>query len=80
MVVPKRERGIITKKEAAVVFVVKRYVLRVCGFFCTAFALTLSSKERQRETGEVGKMVELRGMGKSPCTKLALSVEPWTIS
>lgn len=25
-------------------------------------------------------MVELRGMGEAACTKLALSVEPWTIS
>lgn len=25
-------------------------------------------------------MVELKGMGEAPCTKLALSVEPWTIS
>lgn len=25
-------------------------------------------------------MVELRGMGEAACTKLALCVEPWTIS
>lgn len=25
-------------------------------------------------------MVALRGMGEAACTKLALSVEPWTIS
>lgn len=51
--------------------------------FRTAFALTMSPKERQGGRGRQGeseKMVELRGIGEGPCTKLALSVEPWTIS